>query len=204
MNHIKKPLRLLLAGIAALQLTACSKTVQWEEEVPLNSGETIVVKRSGTYTYRCEFAHGTGCGYGPGWRSTIAFTYKGKSYTHTDDAGLVLLAIAPDGTPNLVADARVWGNQHEYPCVTPYYVQFRPNDTIKNNWTWPQKIDPWLYNQPTNLIFGIAPLESNGKKYTAADRTQKNASLLAAGAHYWRIDSAFKPENCVRRNLNGK
>lgn len=37
-----------LLGLAAL-LVGCSKTVQWEEEVPLNTGEVIWVKRTDTY-----------------------------------------------------------------------------------------------------------------------------------------------------------
>jgi hypothetical protein len=39
---------LFVLGLA-MQLTACSKTVQWEEEVPLNTGETIWVNRSDSY-----------------------------------------------------------------------------------------------------------------------------------------------------------
>ena len=44
--------RLVLAAFAVLQLAGCSKTVQWEEEVPLNTGETIWVQRTVKYTYR--------------------------------------------------------------------------------------------------------------------------------------------------------
>ena len=40
------PIKLILIGLAMTALTACSKTVEWEEEVPLNTGETIVVKRT--------------------------------------------------------------------------------------------------------------------------------------------------------------
>jgi hypothetical protein len=50
MNRFKKPLQVLLAAIAATQITACSKTVQWEEEVKLNDGRVIVV----TQKKRCE------------------------------------------------------------------------------------------------------------------------------------------------------
>lgn len=136
MNPLKKPLHMALLVLAALQLTACSRTVQWKEEVPLNTGETIFVERSGTYTYRCEFAAGTGCGFSPNWRSTIEFTYRDKEYFFSSEVSPMVLAISPDGQPNLVSSAGVWGNQHGYPCVTPYYVQFRPDNGGKN-WTWP-------------------------------------------------------------------
>jgi hypothetical protein len=184
-------------------LAGCTRSITWEEGVPLNTGETIVVKRSGTYSFKSESGNPLNFGYRPDWRSTIAFTYKGKSYTHTDDAILVLLAIGPDGVPNLVADARAWGNQHKYSCVTPYYVQFRP-DSVGNSWTWPEQIDSWLYKLPTNLVFGLPPLESSGEKFTQADRARKNASLLVVGEHYRQIDPTFKPENCAKKVLNGK
>ena len=52
MNRLKKPLQILLIVIAATQLAACSKTVQWEEEVPLNTGETIWVEKTLNYTIK--------------------------------------------------------------------------------------------------------------------------------------------------------
>lgn len=42
-------LKLLLIGLVMTALTACSKTVQWEEEVPLNTGDVIWVKREVVY-----------------------------------------------------------------------------------------------------------------------------------------------------------
>ena len=50
MNRFKKPLHVVLAVIAVTQIAACSKTVQWEEEVQLNDGRVIVV----TQRKRCE------------------------------------------------------------------------------------------------------------------------------------------------------
>lgn len=195
--------QLLLAGLVALHLTACSKTktVQWEEEVPLNTGETIWVKRSGTYTYESESGNPLKFDYRPDWRSTIAFTYKGKSYTHTDEAGLVLLAIAPDGTPNLVASAGSyeWQWKHKYYCVTPSYVQFRPDSSGKN-WNWPERIEPWLHGLQTNLIFGLVPLDASGKKFTQSDRAQQNASVTVAFREYKSIEPTFQHQNCMRRN----
>lgn len=50
MSHIQKLLRILLTVIATTQLVACSKTVEWNEEVQLNDGRVIVV----TQKKRCE------------------------------------------------------------------------------------------------------------------------------------------------------
>ena len=103
MNHLKKLLQIFLIVVVALQLCACSRTVEWEEEVPLNTGETILVKRSGSYEFGSESGNPLKFGYNPNWRSTIEFTYKGKRFTHTDDVKLILLVIGPDKVPNLVA-----------------------------------------------------------------------------------------------------
>ena len=206
MFNFNRPRKALLVVIAATQLAACSKTVQWEEEVPLNTGEVIVVRRSGMYTYKCEFALGTGCGYVPDWKSTIEFAYKGRNYVHTGDASPMVLAISSEGVPNLASSAGVWGNQHEYPCVIPYYVQFVPDSTGKL-WTWPDRIEPWLYGMPANLLVGLVPLEDSGKKIKPIDRKRLNSSLLIFNEYQW-IDPNKKPENCVnpktvRSNQNG-
>lgn len=199
MKRLKKLLQLLLAGVAATQLAACSKTVQWEEEVPLNTGEVIVVKRSGTYTYKSRPGNPLDLGYGPDWKSTIEFTYKGKKYSHTSEASPIVLAISPAGQPNLVAQANQagWGNKNNYSCDAPYYVQFRPSENGRK-WTWPNKIDTWLYNLPTNLVIGLPPLESNGKKFLAPDREQENASITKDFGFYRRIDPTHSSQHCVR------
>ena len=190
--------RIVCVAFFTLLLTACTRGVQWEEEVLLNTGETIVVQRSGTYTYQAE-PGGLRPGWDPDWRSTIEFTYKGRRYSYTGDAFIQLLAIGPDMSPTLVADARGWGNKNNYPCVTPYYVQFNPDHTGKN-WSWRPRIDPWLHNLPTNLMIGLAPLDSTQRRFDAAARRQVNASLLSFAANYQRVDPLFKPENCVERN----
>ena len=194
-------LKIMLAGVAMAYLTACSKTVQWKEEVPLNTGEVIWVKRTGSYEFESEFGNPLKFAYRPQWRTRIEFTYQGKLYSHTDDAGLMLLAISGDGTPNLVASAAQfdWHLKNQYYCVVPYYVQFRPDSTGKK-WTWPSRIEPWLYGLQSNLMFGVAQLNANGKKFASADRERENASLLALGDRYKQIAPTFDHPRCLRRN----
>ncbi|CAN7514661.1 hypothetical protein [Polaromonas sp. LjRoot131] len=50
MNYFRRLLQLSMALCVALQLAACSNTVQWDEEVKLNDGRVIVV----TQKRRCE------------------------------------------------------------------------------------------------------------------------------------------------------
>jgi hypothetical protein len=191
-----------VAGLVALmQLAACSKTVEWEEEVPLNTGETIVVKRSGKYRYESESGNPLKYGYSPDWTSTIEFTYRGKFYSYTGDASLILLAIGPDGNPSLVADAanHDWQWRNRYFCVTPYYVQFQPDQTGKQ-WRWPDEIDDWLYRLPTNLIFGLPPVSSSDRRFLQADRTQINASIASQYKEMKSIDAEYSTKVCPKRN----
>lgn len=183
--------------VVLLMIRACNPNVNWEEEVLLNTGETIVVQRSGSYSF--GYSAGSGhIGFSPEPKTTIEFTYKGKRYSNTGTANFSLLAIGPNGGPSLVADARGWGNYNKYPCVTPYYVQFIPTNE-SGQWTWPNQIETWLYNLPTNLIVGLVEISDSGKTLKPTDRSRINGSLLPM-RHFNRIDPEFKPENCVKEN----
>lgn len=186
----------------ALLIGSCAfmsrdRTVTWEEEVPLNTGETIVVKRSGSYSFGYSAGDGY-IGFSPNPISTIEFTYKGKKYVHTGNISFNLVAIGLDGMPSLVADARGWGNYNKYPCVTPYYVQFKTSKD-GSQWFWPNQIEPWLYNVPTNLIVGLAAIDDDGKILSSKDRQRLNGSLLPFD-DFKKIEPSKKPENCMRNN----
>ena len=45
LQRARRPAQMVLWCVLALHLAACSRTVEWQEEVPLNTGETIWVKR---------------------------------------------------------------------------------------------------------------------------------------------------------------
>jgi hypothetical protein len=175
------------------------RTVTWEEEVPLNTGETIIVKRSGTYSLRMQPGSPFDIRLSPEPVSTIKFEYKGKLYSFQSEGGLQVLAIGPDGRPNLVSHAGGdWGTRNRYSCDPPYYVQFQPSLSGKD-WTWPPRIEPWLYHHPTNLVLGIAELKFDGKRMTAADRQTENASAYGyANAKF--IDPAYFFDGCIRSN----
>ncbi|MFO0297919.1 MAG: hypothetical protein ACK537_10015, partial [Pseudomonadota bacterium] len=41
LHRARRPAQMVLWCVLALHLAACSRTVEWQEEVPLNTGETI-------------------------------------------------------------------------------------------------------------------------------------------------------------------
>lgn len=200
MNRLKKTLQLLLAGIAALQLTACSKTVQWEEEVPLNTGETIWIQRSMPWTLQGGFGNPFDISMLPTREQTIRFKYGGKEYSYTGRADITWIAISPLGTPALVAPAAsfAWAKQNNYFCVVPYYVQLVP-DASRTQWTWPEKIEPWLYNIPANVMVSIPTIEEKRLvRYTSKERDQRDSTYRLQVPEGRRIDPLYK-EDCIKK-----
>ena len=200
MKRSALPQRLVLAmalSIAVL-LTACSKTVTWEEEVLLNTGEVIWVKRLVQYSLKGDAGNPLDMAYRPDWIETLSFAWKGKKYSYEGDADVMLLAISPlSGEPVLIANAALknWDTKHDYRCTTPYYVQLVPKSN-SNEWTWPLSIEPWLYEMQTNLLLHRAKFEEIKPRYAIDDRIRLDAGL---SQFLKRIDSSFKFDSCKKK-----
>lgn len=167
-------LRILLSMLAALALTACSKTVSWEEEVLLNTGETIWVTKEVRYTIKGQPGNPADLGYLPDLVETTSFTYGGRSYIYKGEAKLMVLAISPQKLPVLLAPASIgdWYYNNNYACVTPYYLQLIPGSTGQQ-WTWPNRIETWTYNLPANLLFDRDHPSDVKRRYTMADKSKQ-------------------------------
>lgn len=186
----------MLAATAALLLTGCSKAVQWEEEVPLNTGDTIWVNRTATFVRSSAYANPLK----PSWRiesETLAFEWAGIRYLWQGDAKLMLLAIDPQRRPVLVADADWnyrWGDRHGYKCTMPYYVQFVPSRS--DEWSWPPSIDPWLYGIEANLLIHRAEPDVMQGRVSIVHRAQADADLRLRTDNAKRIISTYVPDHC--------
>lgn len=190
---------LMLAAAAALLLAGCSKTVQWEEEVPLNTGETIWVKRTVKYTYQGGAGNPLDMAYRPERGGYVTeFTWRGKPYRFDLDAGVVLIAISPQGYPVLVGEGDYWNLIGKYQCTTPLYVQFVP-DATGRNWTWPPNIEPWLYNLETNRLFAIPTPDQPKQRYTVEERKAANAPGLVGSRSRQKISPAYTGDLCTPR-----
>ena len=199
-KFIKTSLRIVVAIAAALGLTACSKTVQWEEEVPLNTGETIWVKRTVVYSAQGGAGNPLDTAYRPEKDQAIEFTWSGKSYRYEGDARIMLLAISPRGQPVLVARAEDngWKWRHNYPCTIPYYVQLVPDET-GTGWSWPSTIDAWLYNLSPNLLLERHPPDQMKKRYTAVERRAEDTPGAVQSRSKQVVDPAFTGDSCNRK-----
>jgi hypothetical protein len=199
---------LTLAVLCILLVGSCAfvtrdREVRWEEEVPLNTGEMIVVKRSMPWT----FQGGAGNPFDMAMRGNpdkqvIEFSYKGRYYSYSGGAYILWITVAPDGLPNLVAPAGslAWADRNYYYCVDPFYVQFKPNPDGKT-WTWPTQIEPWLYGQPYNVMAVTNDLLSQRKtRFTVADRIARDDAVTRDSQlnHYVLIDAARKTTDCPK------
>ncbi len=196
MNLVQRVTTLL----AVLSLGACSKTVQWEEEVPLNTGEVIWVKREVAYKLKGAGGNPLDMAYRPAWTEQIDFEWKSKKYRYVGDARLMLLAISPHTQrPVLVASAanRDWHWRHDYRCTTPFYVQFVPS-ADGSDWTWPSGIEPWLFGLPHNLMAHRAEVGTTNGRYTSNDRRAMDRTMLIEDPSSARVDPAYKFKECKK------
>lgn len=201
MNFFRIPLKILLAVVAALQLSACSKTVQWEEEVPLNTGETIWVKREVVYKLKGGGDNPLDMAYRPDWTEEISFEWKGKKYRYVGDAFVILLAISPQThQPVLVAKAsyKDWNRRHNYRCTTPFYVQFMP-PADGEAWAWPPAIEPWLFNMSYNLMIHRDEMTRMKARYTSHDRVALDRTVATQDQSNVRIDPTYKSNHCSKQ-----
>lgn len=201
MNFLKKPLQVLLVMSTATQLAACSKTVQWEEEVLLNTGETIWISKEVRYTIKGQPGNPADLGYLPDLAETTSFKYGGRNYSYTGDAGIMVLAISPQKLPVLLAppENTGWYWHNNYKCVTPYYVQLTP-DITGQQWTWPDRIEPWTYNLHSNLMLNRDHPSEVKRRYAIADKSKQTYLQDPQLSYIQKIDPLFIGDVCKGRN----
>ena len=201
MNRFKTFLKLILIMWTAMTISACSKTVQWEEEVLLNTGETIWVSKKVLYTIKGQPGNPADMGYIPDHAEVISFKYSNKSYTYNGDARLMVLAISPQKLPVLLSKPgdNGWYRRHTYKCVNPYYVQFLPDSSGKQ-WTWPDRIELWTYNLPTNLMLHRDHPSDVKKRYTIADKSTQRFFKDPQRLSSQKINPLFVSDICKGSN----
>ena len=187
-----------------ISLTGCTKTVQWEEEVLLNTGETIWVSKIVNYSIQGRPGNPADIGYSPEQVETLSFKYGGRSYMYKGDASqIMVLAISPQKTPVLLAPAlsRGWSSRNNYKCTKPYYVQLIP-DASGLVWTWPEAIEPWTYNLPTNLMLNRKHPSEMNKRYTMEDKSKQDFWNDRQLLDIQKINPLKEPFNCVKKESN--
>lgn len=189
----------LLVGSCSFSLR--DRHVSWEEEVPLNTGETIWVKRELLYTYRGGAGNPFDMDFRPNWTETLSFEWRKQRYSYTGAAKIMLVAISPTTQqPILVANAtsKLWDEKNGYGCTIPFYVQFY-QETPGGPWRWPTSIEPWLFDLPHNVMIHTPDLGDVQKRYLLQDRQRLDDSVAVHSPSYTKIDKTFQGEDCINR-----
>jgi hypothetical protein len=184
----------------AVLLSACTRNVAWDEEVPLNTGDVLVVHRTVQYEIRGAPGNPLDIGWGTKPGATLKFAWKGRQFAFASHDRPLLLAISPSGTPVLIADADAgrWDKEHGYACTTPHYVQFVP-DPSGSRWTWPATMEPWLYGLPANLLRNYPTPGNVQARFAAPEVSYANASLGPPPRQERAVDSHYVSVNCQRK-----
>lgn len=191
----------VLALLASCMTTACSRTVEWSEEVLLNTGELIQIERSMPWEFGSEYGNPAEIVFKPTYEGTLRFSYRGRAYEFRDRVAVRWLAISPQGSPVLVAQASPlgWARRNTYFCVVPYYVQFEP-DASGTKWNWPAQIEAWLYGMDANVMGNIpTPEEPNARLYSVALKKSRDTVTWIQSPAAARVDPAFADDGCIHK-----
>lgn len=137
-------------ALGASAMSSCSSQVEWKEEVPLNTGETIWVTRTARY----ERALTGPLALELGWRledESLKFEWGGKNYRHTASLSKqprpILLFIDVDQRqPVLVAPL---GDPTQYGCRKPHYGEYRFQGGV---WRIQEKLSTMTFGARSNLM----------------------------------------------------
>lgn len=168
----------------------CSGQYTWDEEVLLNTGETIWIKRQVEMKYKGKPGNPLDISYSPTSKQSMHFTYEEKDYYYEGDVSMQLLAVSPEKTPILVAP---FGRANNYKCINPSYVQFAPKEDGQE-WYILKKIEPWLYNIPSNLEGGFSFINKNIKTITMK---RKKENMIGLDISQKIINPEYVSLNCI-------
>jgi len=142
MKHFNSYLKILLLSAFTTQFTACSKTIEWEEEVPLNTGEVIVLERSDKFDRRSV----PGNPFKMGWwinNRSYKFSWQGKNYSYKvqSASGPIILYVYPKENTVAIIDSG-------WPMCSGY-AEFHWRD---GKWISRKTINPEIIGRPRNIM----------------------------------------------------
>lgn len=157
-RNIARCLNLAILTLIAVGLSACSRTISFEEEVEIGPGEVIVIKRSEKQGRTCE---AFSCGWGFE-HSTVTIPVKGVR-DWKEELWPMHLQKNKDGTLTLIARTVF------VPCPRYHSFIFRNNE-------WKEiPIDEKYFGMTANLLIpGKDEFESKSKKITLLEKKEKN------------------------------
>ena len=187
----------LWLALATLLLTGCSRTVKWEEEVPLNTGETIWVTRHLTYKFDVTAHNPFVPEYIPDVPETLDFSWRGKKYSHSGNKATMVIAISPStNLPVLFTLKEISG--WKPPCAKPYYDQLNYLDDGLPPTLQPA-VESWAFDLRRNVMFYRGKPSEMQSRYTSIARSQKDSRITNRVPSLAQIDRNYQPEVCPKK-----
>ena len=158
-EYVNRAGRFLCLMTAVIGLSACSRTISFEEEVEISPGEIIVITRGEKHVRACE-------AFSCGWGFEKAFVSAPFPKMTNWEAGLWPLLLSKDnkGRIALIA-ASVFA-----PC--PYYRQFT---FVDGAWNETSVANEFFGKEANLLIPGRDEFESKVKKISLSEKKKRNS-----------------------------
>jgi len=143
MQHLDKYLNIFLAVLATTQLSSCSKSIRWQEEVPVNTGEVIIMNREDVFVRRSA----PGNPFEMGWWINgryYKFRWQGKNYVYKlkrTSMGPMILYVYPEKNTVSLIDSG-WP-------ICSGYAEWRWN---AGKWEVQKNINPEIIGRPRNIM----------------------------------------------------
>lgn len=167
------------------------KTVEWNEEVPLNTGEIIWVHRVDIFKRGSQPGNPFKSGWWPNKRKYI-FSWQGREYfyetTSFYGSPLLLYVYPSDQIVALIAYSKK--------CQKPGYAEFR---WINGEWVVQQNLNPLLIGLPRNLMdYSSAEDGDIPKKVTQEWIRKSRFDLPQRGGSLTHLTASEISKNCLR------
>lgn len=178
----------LAIALLAVVLSGCSRTVTWEEEVPLNTGATAWIARTDTYSRSTE----PGNPFKPAWdieKRGVEFDLHGRRYAFQAATTDIFMVVDRGSTISIVA----WSTD----CKKRGYAEYQ---WTRDAWRLQPSVDQPLVGQPRNLIGYFSAAE--GAIPARVSVSYKNAAgfdLPQRGGHEIKLSASRLATDCLEK-----
>lgn len=179
----------LSIGLLVLVLSACSRTVTWEEEVLLNTGTVIWLLRTDTYSRTTE----AGNPFKAAWaieKRRIDLTLHNRPYVFESSTTDIFMLFDRGKTVSIVA----WSTE----CSPQGYAEYRGSE---EGWRMQRSTDPQLVGQPRNLMAYFSPAEGViPPRVSVTYKRAANTHLPQRGGEQTALLASRTATNCMEKH----
>lgn len=177
----------LAIALLAVVLSGCSRTVTWEEEVPLNTGERHWVARTDTYVRATEPGNPMKVAWSIQKRAMTLLLHE-RRYTFEAETTDIFMVFDYGATVAVVA----WATQ----CDTRGYAEYRWG---KEGWQLQKSLNPLLVGLPRNLMGYFSPTGDIPPRASIAYKQSAGFDLPQRGGEDTLLRASRVAVNCKEK-----